>query len=99
DEDVLAGLCRGDDLVAVQRVRRREHYRVELAVRKQLRVTRHEADAMLLAERLRLGGSTGRAGDELYCCAVLRRLDEVAPPGADADDGRADHGIIDFARC
>ena len=92
DEDMFAGLCRGDDLLAVKRMRRRQHHRIDLAVGEHLFVALHQADALLLAVELRRRRRARRAGDEADQLALaLHRLDQIASPGADADDRCADH--------
>ena len=89
---MLAGARGRDDLLAMLRVRRREHQGLDIAIGEQLLVTVDEADALLAAEVRRLGRRAGRAGDEADALALaLDARHEVASPGADADDRCANH--------
>ena len=89
---MLVRLRCGDDLLAVRRVRRRQHHGVDLRVGEQFLVAFHQPDALLLAIELGGRGRARRAGDEADDVArALDRRNQIAAPRADADDACADH--------
>ena len=93
DEHVLAGLRRGDDLLAVPRVRGGQYDGVDV-VFQQFFVASEKRNAVPPAEFFSPGGRARRAGDEANGVAALHRAHEVLPPVADADDRRAKHACM-----
>ena len=87
-EDVLADLRGGDRLRRVQRVRRRQHHRIDVRVRQQRVVAESTSRELLrLAERLHLRRHRARrARDEADLVAVGDGFHEGSPPPSHADD-------------
>src|SRR5262249_41078595 len=97
DEDVLAGLRGGDDLLAVPRMRSGKNDGVDVAAEEVL-VAPEKRDAVLLAEVFGACGGASRARDETDALAAFDRPYEVLPPVADPDDPRAQHARMIQAR-
>ena len=99
-EDVLAGSGGGDDLRRVQRVRRREHDRVDLRI-----VGRASNDS---ASRRPCSSANVRAsGDDVRVAPATKRIaslpdcrfDERLAPPAEPDDRGPDHQLVRIREC
>jgi hypothetical protein len=92
-EDVLACFRSRDDLLRVHRVRRGQHHRVYLGVGQRGFVAGKHSHAAARGELTRFFRRARRRRGELQVGAVGRHAaHQVLAPGAQPDDGGADHG-------
>jgi hypothetical protein len=91
-EDRLSCLCDGNDLVTVQRMRRRDRDRVDAAVGDHRGGLGDELKSVLGRKvAVRFGIAADRASEVEPIASALNRLDEGSAPAAEADDRGVDH--------
>src|SRR5262249_34107878 len=91
-EDSFTGRGSGDDLLAVQRVRARQHDGIDAGVDKHLLEPANELDAItgsVVAQPI--GVAADGVGEAQPVALALDRLDERLTPPAKADDRGVDH--------
>src|SRR5271165_16037 len=91
-KDRLSRLGDSDDLVTVQRVRRRQHDRVDAAVGEDRIELADELEPVPGSEVAEpIGVAADRMGEAQPAALALNRLDEGPAPPAETDDRRIDH--------
>jgi hypothetical protein len=91
-EDRLSCLCDSNDLVSVQRMRRRDHDRVDAAVGDHRGGLGDELESVLGRKvAVRFGVAADRAGKVQPIASALNRLDKGLAPPAETDDRGVDH--------